>query len=108
MRSLRVSLHLNLSLTYIRATNYPDAIKSATAALELNPDGNDQGKAYSRRGKAYASSRNDTLAIEDFKKAIEVFSPELAETVKIDLDAARKRVKQRRDKEKKAYAQMFQ
>jgi len=108
MRVLRVSLHLNLALTYLRETNYQDAIKSATAALDLNPDKIDQGKAYTRRGKAYASSRNDQLAIEDLKKAVELLPSDQANAAKTDLEAVKKRMKLRKDKERKVYAAMFQ
>jgi tetratricopeptide (TPR) repeat protein len=108
MRTLRISLHLNLSLTYLRATDYQEAIKSATLALSLNPDPLDQGKAYTRRGKAHTASRNDKLAVDDFKKALEVLPPEQSDAAKVDLDAAKTRIQLRREKERKAYAQMFQ
>ena len=85
---------------------YGDAIKSTTNALEI--DGltdSDKAKAYYRRGQAYGKGKEDELALEDLKKALE-YNPNDAGVI-AEINACKNRQKMRREKEKKAYAKMF-
>jgi len=105
LKELRVQFHLNLSLVQLRAGNYHDALKSASNALELDLSDKDSAKAHYRRGLAYANMKDDKLAIESLKKAAEL-TPDDAGVLH-ELEAAKRRLKERREKERKAYAKMF-
>lgn len=105
LKELRIQFHLNIALVQLRAENYQDAVKSASNALELDLSDKDCAKAYYRRGQAYAKIKNDKLAIEDLKKAAEL-TPDDAGVLH-ELEASRRRVRERREKERKAYAKMF-
>ena len=90
----------------IKSSRPADAIKSASNALEV--DGltdADRAKAYYRRGQAYGKCKEDELAVEDLKRALEII-PEDAGVLG-ELNAAKQRIKMRREREKKAYAKMF-
>lgn len=105
LKALRIQFHLNLALVALRAENYSDVIKSASHALELDLSKNDQAKAYYRRGQAYGEMKDDKAAIEDLKRAAELTPEDTG--VQHELEAARRRVRERREKERKAYAKMF-
>jgi peptidyl-prolyl isomerase D len=105
LKELRIQFHLNLALVQLRTENYQDAIKSASNALELELSDKDRAKSYYRRGQAYSKTKDEALAIEDLKKASEL-NPEDAGILH-ELEAARRRVRERREKERKAYAKMF-
>ena len=106
LKALRISLHLNSSLVQLRLNNAAESIKSATYALEIEGlSDSDKAKAYYRRGQAYGKAKEDGMAIEDLKKALE-FNPNDS-VVTAELNAAKTRQKLRREKEKKAYAKMF-
>jgi peptidyl-prolyl isomerase D len=106
LKALRISLHLNSALVQVKANRNADAIKSASNALDI--DGltdSDKAKAYYRRGQAYNKSKEEDLAIEDLKHALEL-SPKDA-GIANELNTAKLRQKTRREKEKKAYSKMF-
>ena len=50
----------------IELKNYPAAVADITHAIEISP----QTEAFERRGEAYALSNENTLAIEDFDRAL--------------------------------------
>jgi peptidyl-prolyl isomerase D len=106
LKAIRIQIHLNSALVLLKLNNSAAAIKSATYALEIEGlSDSDKAKAYYRRGQAYGKAKEDSLAIEDLKKALE-FNPNDS-GVNAELNATRTRQKLRREKEKKAYAKMF-
>ena len=106
LKAIRIQFHLNCALVQLKANRYSDAIKSTTNALETEGlTDADKAKAYYRRGQAYGQAKEDELALQDLKKALE-FNPNDAGVI-AEMNAAKNRQKMRREKEKKAYAKMF-
>jgi peptidyl-prolyl isomerase D len=106
LKAIRIQFYLNSALVQVKANLTADAIKSATNALEMEEiTPQDKAKAYYRRGQAYGKGKEDELAIEDLKKALELNPNDAA--ILGELATARTRQKARREKEKKAYAKMF-
>ena len=106
LKAIRIQFHLNLALVQLKANYAPSAIKSATHALEIEGLSDaDKAKAYYRRGQAFGQTKQYDLSIEDLKKALEL-NPNDAGVI-AELNNARNRLKLRREKEKKAYSQMF-
>ena len=106
LKAIRIQFHLNSALIHLKSNQFPDAIKSATRALDMEGlSDSDKAKAYYRRGQAYGKSKEDELAIVDLKKALEL-NPNDSGAIS-ELNMARNRQKLRREKEKKAYSKMF-
>jgi peptidyl-prolyl isomerase D len=106
LKGLRIQFHLNLALVQLKANLPADAIKSSSRALDIEEiTQQDKAKAYYRRGQAYGKLRDDELAIEDLKRALENNPNDAAITH--ELNATRLRQKTRREKEKKAFSKMF-
>ncbi|ONK60844.1 uncharacterized protein A4U43_C08F23310 [Asparagus officinalis] len=64
------------------------------------------GKAYFRQGQAHMALNDVDAAVESFKTALEL-EPNDGK-IKEELAAAKKKIADRRDRERKAYARMFQ
>jgi len=106
LKAIRIQFHLNSALVQLKANHPADTIKSTTNALEIEGISDaDKAKAYYRRGQAYGKVKEDGKAIEDLKLALELNQNDSG--VMTELNAARNRQKLRREKEKKAYSQMF-
>ena len=106
LKALRIQFHLNSALVQLKSNKAADTIKSASNALEIEGlSESDKAKAYYRRGQAYGRSKEDDFAIDDLKKAL-ALNPSDAGVLN-ELDAAKKRQKERREKEKKAFSKMF-
>ena len=106
LKAIRVQFHLNSALMHLKANHPNEAVKATSNALEI--DGltdSDKAKAYYRRGQAYGKTKEDNLAIEDLKKALEL-NPNDGGVI-AELNAAKSRLVARREKEKKAYSKMF-
>ena len=106
LKSLQTQFHLNLALVQLKAFYSGDAIKSASFALEL--DGlsqQDRAKALYRRGMAYGQSREEDLAVEDLKKALELSPGDGA--ISNELIYMRQSQKRKREKQKMLYGKMF-
>ncbi|XP_038996018.1 peptidyl-prolyl cis-trans isomerase CYP40-like [Hibiscus syriacus] len=69
-------------------------------------DGEDNVKAFFRQGQAHMALNEIDAAVESFKKASELEPNDGG--IKKELAAARKKVADRRDQEKRAYSRMFQ
>ncbi|KAG6768063.1 peptidyl-prolyl cis-trans isomerase CYP40-like [Populus alba x Populus x berolinensis] len=69
-------------------------------------DGEDNAKAFFRQGQSYMALNDIDGAVESFKKALELEPNDGG--IKKELASARKKVADRHDLEKKAYARMFQ
>ena len=106
LKAIRIQFHLNSALVQLKANHPSDAIKSTSNALEIEDlSDSDKAKAYYRRGQAYGKIKEDELAIEDLKKALEL-NPNDSGVIN-ELNAAKNRQKMRREKEKKAFSKMF-
>jgi peptidyl-prolyl isomerase D len=106
LKALRIQFHLNSALVQLKSNKAADAIKSASNALEIEGlSESDKAKAYYRRGQAYGRSKEDDFAIDDLKKAL-ALNPSDAGVLN-ELNAAKKRQMERREKEKKAFSKMF-
>lgn len=103
---LLVSMQLNSALVNLKAGNARAAIKICSDLLESSIITEaDKPKTYYRRGQAYGKVREDELAIEDLKKAL-AYTPNDAGVI-AELNAAKARLKARREKEKAVYAKLF-
>ena len=99
-------MQLNTALVHLKAGSPRAAIKTCTDLLENDSITEaDETKAYYRRGQAYGKVKEDELAIEDLKKALE-YTPKDAGVI-AELNAAKARLKARREKEKAVYSKMF-
>lgn len=106
LKSIRVQFHLNSALIHLKAGHPQEAIKSTSNALEIEGLSDaDKAKAYYRRGQAYGKTKEDSLAVEDLKKALELNPGDGG--VIAELNSAKSRLVARREKEKKAYSKMF-
>jgi peptidyl-prolyl isomerase D len=106
LNKLRFTLNNNASLMEIKLKQFNDAVKSASTALGVAGTGDDQkAKAYFRRGLAQVGRKGDDEAIENFEAAAKL-APNDGQ-VKAELAAAKKRIAEQRNKEKKAYAKFF-
>lgn len=63
-------------------------------------------KALFRQGQAYMALNDVDAAVKSFKKALELEPNDGG--IKKELSAARKKIADRRDQERKAYSRMFQ
>jgi peptidyl-prolyl isomerase D len=91
---------------HLKANHPNEAVKATSNALEIDGlSDSDKAKAYYRRGQAYGKTKEDNLAIEDLKKALEL-NPNDGGVI-AELNAAKSRLVARREKEKKAYSKMF-
>jgi len=103
---LSVSMQLNTALVHLKAGNPRAAIKVCSDLLESDIITEaDKPKTYYRRGQAYGKVREDELAIEDLKKALS-YTPNDAGVI-AELNAAKARLKSRREKEKAVYSKLF-
>jgi peptidyl-prolyl isomerase D len=106
LKAIRIQFHLNSALVHLKANHPSDAIKSTSNALEIGDlSDSDKAKAHYRRGQAYGKTKEDELAIEDLKKALEL-NPNDSGVIN-ELNAAKNRQKMRREKERKAFSKMF-
>ncbi|GER49869.1 peptidyl-prolyl cis-trans isomerase CYP40 [Striga asiatica] len=69
-------------------------------------DGENNAKALFRQGQAHVALNDIDAAVESFRKALELEPNDGA--IKKELAAAKKKIADRRDQERKAYARMFQ
>jgi peptidyl-prolyl isomerase D len=106
LKSIRNQLYLNIALVHLKAQQYAETIKACTRVLELTPlTDAEKAKALYRRGVAYGKTREEDGAVTDLKAALELNPKDAA--VVAELNAVRKSVKVRREKEKAAFSKMF-
>ncbi|KAK1220133.1 peptidyl-prolyl cis-trans isomerase cpr6 [Marasmius sp. AFHP31] len=108
--ALLVPLLLNSALAGIRtqppsASNADTAIKSATRALGLELSTADKAKALYRRALAHVLRKDDDEAEKDLTEASKLVPDDQA--IAGELAKVKQRKKEKRDKEKKAFAKMF-
>ncbi|KAJ3007864.1 hypothetical protein HKX48_008900 [Thoreauomyces humboldtii] len=113
--NLKISCLLNTSMCRLKASQWRPAVASATSVLELVPvlekypslvvSPANQAKALFRRGQGYANLNDLDNAIADLGAALKL-SPE-DQLIQRQLAVAQKTVRDKKEKEKKAYAKMF-
>lgn len=106
MASLKFSLFSNSALLQIKLKDFEGALASASKALEVEGATDaEKGKAYYRRALAKAGKKNDEDAIEDLEAANKCVPGDAAVTK--ELEVVKKRVTERRKKEKAVYKNAF-
>jgi len=106
LSALKVIVYSNCALLQNKLEQYPEALESASRALDVEGiTDKDKAKAYFRRAQAKIGKRGDEDALRDLNEAIK-YAPGDAAIVK-ELEATKKRVAARKEKEKKAYANAF-
>lgn len=106
LNALKVSLYSNSALLQNKTSNWVDAAESATKALEIaGISEKDKAKALFRRAQARIGKKNDDEALVDLEEAGKL-APGDSAIVK-ELEGVKRRVKERREREKKAYKNAF-
>lgn len=106
LNALKISLYLNSALLQNKVGQYAEAAENAGKALEIEGiSEKDMAKAYFRRAQARINRKNEDEAIKDLEAAAK-YAPGDAAIAK-ELEGVKRRVKERREKEKKAYANAF-
>ncbi|OCK79159.1 peptidyl-prolyl cis-trans isomerase 1 [Lepidopterella palustris CBS 459.81] len=106
LNGLKFTLHSNSALVQIKLRDFDGALKSASFALETEGATEvEKGKAYYRRALAREGKKNDEDAIEDLEAAAKCV-PGDAAVVK-ELEVVKKRVAERKKKEKEVYKNAF-
>jgi peptidyl-prolyl isomerase D len=104
--ALKISVYSNCALLQNKMNQFTDAAESATKALDIEGiTDKDKAKAHFRRAQAKLGKKQEEEALSDLNQAIK-FAPGDAAIVK-ELDAAKKRLAARKEKEKKAYKNAF-
>ncbi|KAF2832621.1 peptidyl-prolyl cis-trans isomerase D [Ophiobolus disseminans] len=106
LNALKINVYSNLALLQNKTNQFPEALESATKALDIEGiSEKDKAKAYFRRAQAKVGKKSDEEALKDLNEAIK-YAPGDAGIVK-ELEGAKKRVQARKDKEKKLYKNAF-
>ncbi|ORY08333.1 peptidyl-prolyl cis-trans isomerase D [Clohesyomyces aquaticus] len=106
LNTLKISLYSNSALLQNKMKDWDAANESATKALEVEGlSDKDKGKAYFRRAQARIGKKNEEDALRDLEEARR-FAPGDA-AVERELAGVQKRVKERKEKEKKIYKNAF-
>ena len=101
-KDLMLGLNLNLSLCCTKLIEYHKAIEYATKALDINMHST---KAYFRRAQAKSAFGQHEEAIADLKIALEI-EPDNND-VKKEINAINAKLKAAKQKEKKAFGNLF-
>ena len=102
VKEIKAVLHLNKAAVYDKQQRYADIIDNCNKVLEAS---NRNVKALFRRGKAYSSIGKLDEALKDFKSALEI-EPVNA-SVKNQVVAVRKKMKEQSEKDKLVFGKMF-
>jgi peptidyl-prolyl isomerase D len=106
LNALRVILYSNSALLQNKRAQYVDAVDSATKALAIEGiQDKDQAKAYFRRAQAKVGKKADEDALRDLEQAGK-FAPGDSAITALK-DQVKKRVQDRKEREKKAYKGAF-
>lgn len=107
LNAVKVVLHSNSALLQNKLKDFDGALKSASNAIEVSGATDaDKGKAYYRRALARAGKKNEEEALKDLETA-QKYAPGDSAIIN-ELSAIKKRVSERRQKEKAAYSKFFQ
>ena len=106
LSALKASLYLNAALLQNKLGQFLEAAESAGKALEIEGiSEKDMAKAYFRRGQARVGRKNEEDALTDLESAAK-YAPGDAGIAR-ELEGVKRRVRERREKEKKAYRNAF-
>jgi peptidyl-prolyl isomerase D len=106
LNALKTTVYSNSALLQNKTSQFAEALESASRALEVEGiTDKDKAKAYFRRAQAKIGRKGDEDALKDLNEAIK-FAPGDAGIVK-ELEGVKKRLQERKEKEKKAYKNAF-
>ncbi|CAL9159077.1 unnamed protein product [Musa hybrid cultivar] len=103
LRKTKSIILTNSSACKLKLGDLKGSLLDADFALRER-EGN--AKAYFRQGQAYMALNDVDAAVESFKNALEIEPNDGG--IKRELAAAKKKIADRRDQERKAYSRMFQ
>ncbi|KAI3448090.1 hypothetical protein Pfo_004755 [Paulownia fortunei] len=103
LRKMKAQIFTNSSACKLKLGDLKGALLDTDFAMR---DGENNAKALFRQGQAHLALNDIDAAVESFKKALELEPNDGA--IKKELAAAKKKIADRRDQERKAYAKMFQ
>lgn len=101
-RTLKVTLHSNKAMACLKAKDWSEAIKAATAALKIDPQ---HAKSLFRRGTAYSHLAKIDEAKADLAKAAELSPGDAG--IKAELARVHALVKAAKERERKAFGGIF-
>ncbi|KAL9251402.1 Peptidyl-prolyl cis-trans isomerase CYP40-like protein [Drosera capensis] len=103
LRKTKSQIFTNSSACKLKLGDLKGALLDTEFAMR---DGDDNAKALYRQGQAYVALNDIDSAVESFKKALELEPNDAG--IKRELAAAKKKIADRCDQERKAYSRMFQ
>ncbi|XP_048336748.2 peptidyl-prolyl cis-trans isomerase CYP40 [Ziziphus jujuba] len=103
LRKTKSQIFTNSSACKLKLGDLKGALLDTDFAMR---DGDNNVKALFRQGQAYMQLNDIDAAVESFKKALDLEPNDAG--IKKELAAAKKKIANRRDQERKAYSKMFQ
>ncbi|KAJ6419922.1 hypothetical protein OIU84_029944 [Salix udensis] len=103
LRKTKSQIFTNSSACKLKLGDIEGALLDTNFAVR---DGEDNAKAFFRQGQSHMALNDIDAAVESFKKALDLEPNDGG--IKKEFASARKKVADRHDQEKKAYARMFQ
>ncbi|KAG6653147.1 peptidyl-prolyl cis-trans isomerase CYP40-like isoform X1 [Carya illinoinensis] len=103
LRKKKSQIFTNSSACKLKLGDLKGALLDTEFAMR---DGDNNVKALFRQGQAYMALNDIDASVESFKKALELEPTDVG--IKKELAAAKKKIADRRDQERKAYSKMFQ
>ncbi|CAJ1939398.1 unnamed protein product [Sphenostylis stenocarpa] len=103
LRKTKSQIFTNSSASKLKLGDIKGALLDTEFAMR---EGDNNAKALFRQGQAYMALHDIDAAVESFKKALTLEPNDAG--IKKGLAAARRKIADRRDQEKKAYSKMFQ
>ncbi|KAF5448703.1 hypothetical protein F2P56_029207 [Juglans regia] len=102
LRKKKSQIFTNSSACKLKLGDLKGALLDTEFAMR---DGDNNVKALFRQGQAYMALNDIDASVESFKKALELEPTDVG--IKKELAAAKKKIADRRDQERKAYSKMF-
>ncbi|KAJ6905994.1 SQUINT family protein [Populus alba x Populus x berolinensis] len=102
LRKAKSQIFTNSAASKLKLGDLKGALVDTDFAIR---DGENNAKALFRQGQAYMALNDVDAAAESFKKALQLEPNDAG--IKRELNAARKKINERRDREKKQYEKMF-
>lgn len=102
--AVKVSLHSNLAMCYIKLANYDQVIRCCGEAIALDPA---NAKAYFRRSAAWEAKKEWEKALEDVTKSAELMGEKEDKLVTAAMERIRREMSKIKDKEKKMWGKAF-
>nr|GMD85798.1 peptidyl-prolyl cis-trans isomerase CYP40 [Ipomoea batatas] len=103
LRKMKSQIFTNSSACKLKLGDLKGALLDADFAMR---DGENNAKALFRQGQAHLALNDIDAAVESFKKALELEPNDVG--IKKELATAKKKIADRRDQERRAYAKLFQ